>query len=438
MNDQAKAADDHGALTPLVGADRGRVCILVLGMHRSGTSALTRVLSLLGAGLPHHLVGAAAGNETGHWEPQKLVDLNDAMLAEAGTFAGDWRRFDVARLAEGRGDHYRAEIARVIAEEFFSASLIVLKDPRVSLCVPIYVDALARAGYEPVFVHTLRSPLEVAASLEKRDRLTPRFSSLLWLRYNLDAAAATRGGRRLFVAYDDLIADWRATIAKIGARIGVALAPSPEAAAAVDAFLAPDRMHHRSSAADLAASDQVSNWVREAEAQLRALVNDPEDVAAERGLDSLRAELEAAARNLGEPIDGEQRARLAVTVAAYEADVGAVRRNVGRLEDSVASGEARAAAPEARAAALEARAAALEANLAERVAEIGDLSRQLAAARGRPVANLSDYATYIVMNALSRWGPLLNERARRRFAKIAGKHDPQRSIEPASRDPAPR
>ncbi len=51
------------------------------GMHRSGTSALTRVLSLLGAALPQHILGAGPGNETGHWEPLRLVGYHDRMLA---------------------------------------------------------------------------------------------------------------------------------------------------------------------------------------------------------------------------------------------------------------------------------------------------------------------------------------------------------------------
>jgi hypothetical protein len=49
-----------------------RVCLLVLGVHRSGTSAVTRVLSILGAALPRTLLGAGPSNESGHWESEKL------------------------------------------------------------------------------------------------------------------------------------------------------------------------------------------------------------------------------------------------------------------------------------------------------------------------------------------------------------------------------
>jgi hypothetical protein len=60
-----------------------RRAILVAGMHRSGTSALTRMVNLLGAALPEDLLPASRGNELGHWEPAKIVELHDKMLESA-------------------------------------------------------------------------------------------------------------------------------------------------------------------------------------------------------------------------------------------------------------------------------------------------------------------------------------------------------------------
>jgi len=62
-----------------------RTAIFVLGMHRSGTSALTRVFSFLGASLPRNLYPPGLGNETGHWEPEAAVQLNDRILSMART-----------------------------------------------------------------------------------------------------------------------------------------------------------------------------------------------------------------------------------------------------------------------------------------------------------------------------------------------------------------
>src|SRR5438046_10404908 len=57
-----------------------RRAFVVVGMHRSGTSAMTRTLSLLGAALPEHLMPAADSNPAGHWEPQSVTNLNDEIL----------------------------------------------------------------------------------------------------------------------------------------------------------------------------------------------------------------------------------------------------------------------------------------------------------------------------------------------------------------------
>src|SRR5215207_5783818 len=108
-----------------------RVALLVLGMHRSGTSAVARMLSLLGAALPEHVIGAARGNESGHWEPERLVKLHEEMLAEAGSHWDDWRRFEPTALGPERLSHYRSTIAQLIAEEYDDAPLFVLKDPRL-------------------------------------------------------------------------------------------------------------------------------------------------------------------------------------------------------------------------------------------------------------------------------------------------------------------
>ena len=62
-----------------------RGLIFVLGMGRSGTSAITRVLSLCGGSLPSRLLGANEGNPTGHWEPLDGLNLNEAFLRRFGS-----------------------------------------------------------------------------------------------------------------------------------------------------------------------------------------------------------------------------------------------------------------------------------------------------------------------------------------------------------------
>ena len=63
---------------------KNKTGLLILGMHRSGTSALTRVLSLLGYALPKNVTGSSEGNETGHWESALIAETNDDIFKELG------------------------------------------------------------------------------------------------------------------------------------------------------------------------------------------------------------------------------------------------------------------------------------------------------------------------------------------------------------------
>lgn len=79
------AANSSGPLADLAGPPNRPVALFVLGPQRSGTSALTRVLSLCGGTLPTALLGADANNPLGYWEPRAAISLNEAILRRLGT-----------------------------------------------------------------------------------------------------------------------------------------------------------------------------------------------------------------------------------------------------------------------------------------------------------------------------------------------------------------
>src|SRR6185312_12242151 len=89
---QGAAADPRDGTAPMstTSAQSPRA-ILVLGMHRSGTSAVTRVLNLLGADLGSRLVAPAADNPAGFWEHADAVKINDDLLQALGRTWYDMR-----------------------------------------------------------------------------------------------------------------------------------------------------------------------------------------------------------------------------------------------------------------------------------------------------------------------------------------------------------
>ncbi|KAA3451011.1 hypothetical protein C7I87_09850 [Mesorhizobium sp. SARCC-RB16n] len=272
-----------------------RVCILVLGMHRSGTSAITRVLSLLGAALPHHLINATPTNEAGHWEPARLVQINDSMLTEFSSRWDDWRALDPATLDAAKLEHYKSAIKEAIAAEFGDASLFVIKDPRICRFAPFYESILAEMGVATRFVLIHRNPLSVLASLDRRDQICANYGALVWLRHVLDAETSTRSKDRVLVSYEQLMDDWSSVVNEIATALGINWPVGDHASELIDQHLRRSLQHHAALPADFIPKSLVGGAVRETYQSLLALPH-PESVeSALVVLDRAKAALDAGA-----------------------------------------------------------------------------------------------------------------------------------------------
>lgn len=270
-----------------------RDCILVAGMHRSGTSAFTRLFALAGAALPDSLVGPRAGNDLGHWESAPLVALNDATLATLGSNWCDWRAVQWGSQA-ARSD-YVTRLAEVIRADYADAPLMTAKDPRQCRFVSEFLDAASQDNIRVRVVIPIRNPLEVCGSLAKRDQMDMADAALLWLRYTLEAEAASRQVPRAIVLYDRLLADWRKEFDRMSDAIGLAWPTSRETMSEhVAAFLDPGKRHHAAGQDDLAANPLMSGWIAAAYGAMTALANDPNDPEATGNLDRIKAELDNA------------------------------------------------------------------------------------------------------------------------------------------------
>lgn len=221
-----------------------KTALVVLGMHRSGTSSVAGTLALLGATVPRTLMPPAADNPRGFWESNVVMTLNDQLLAEQGLSWNDWRP-GPGRRAGVADDRIRD----ALDSEFGGADLIVLKDPRMCRLFPEWRTALTGAGYDIRVISPIRAPGEVTASLQARNPLSREHGLRLWLRHVLEAEAATRGLARHLMTWSGFMADWRRQIAIMNTRLGLGLDPSLEGRdRAVDEFLTPDLHRQRTDA----------------------------------------------------------------------------------------------------------------------------------------------------------------------------------------------
>jgi hypothetical protein len=180
--------------------------VYIVGMHRSGTSAVTRTVNLMGVPLGdlRDLIDPVPeSNPTGHWESATLAGMNDHILT---TLGGAWSAPPVLFAGWERGAvvaELRRDARRLFAETYASRQW-VWKDPRLCLTLPFWRSCVpARA----VVLLVTRHPLEVAHSLEVRNGFPVRYSLALWERYMRVALDGVAGLPVLVTAYDDLLRD---------------------------------------------------------------------------------------------------------------------------------------------------------------------------------------------------------------------------------------
>ncbi len=269
-----------------------RYALVVLGMHRSGTSALTRVLSLAGCSLPENLIGPTEGNQRGHWESSTINEINNEILSSAGSSWQDWGAFSEDWYQSPIAGEMTARVAATISSEFGQSRLCVLKDPRISKVVPIWFEALRTVGIEPLPVLMFRHPLEVASSLFTRNQINREIGQLIWLRYALEAELATRGRPRSLVGYDKLLSDWKSCVSLISSTFDLKFPmPAAKMAPKVAGFLSPELRHHDARDTIMSLSAGLLPWTERAWDIFARWLNEGESSEDYQVLDGLRQSL---------------------------------------------------------------------------------------------------------------------------------------------------
>lgn len=195
-------------------SNRRRI-VIVLGMHRSGTSAITRSIKLLGVDLDRDLIPSGFDNPKGFWEDAGVVDLNEKLLTVLGSgFLS----------VSGGGFDFQASDA--LCELEVSATSLVLskiencqiwgvKDPRICRLLPFWQRIFAKLNIDDSYVVAVRNPVSVAESLARRDGLLNEKAYYLWLEHVIPSVLLTSEKRRVFVRYDAMLESPSAELTRI-------------------------------------------------------------------------------------------------------------------------------------------------------------------------------------------------------------------------------
>jgi hypothetical protein len=350
------------------------VPIAITGMHRSGTSMITRALHDSGLHLvgtdAEELIEAAEDNPEGFWEHKAIRDCNDELLEAAGGAWDNPPALPPVAVDDPRVAHVAkasTAVLAVLAEHDHWG----FKDPRTCLTAAYWLDL------EPElhFVICVRHPIEVALSLRRRNQSSYSLGLALWERYYATVLDQVPRDRRIVTHYDTFFVDPEGEMSRLCAFAGLEPAAPP---------VRGDLRHH-TTGVDLGDAG-VGDGVRSLYAALcrEAGVSPTREAARDEGrvrrliLDGAVAQRHADQRQAAIDRLQEREEEFRLAHAKAEAEL---RQRLRGLEQThrerVRDLEAKVAT--ARLAALESEAVSALAGLHESVARIDDRTRRVEA-----------------------------------------------------------
>lgn len=238
--------------------------VVVLGMHRSGTSVIARGLQVLGVDLGDKLIGGIAGNnEKGFWEDAEINDFNNALLLKLGSAWDRLNAIDEVALLSQEFASERKQAIELLRGKLHSDSIFAFKDPRTAVLLPFWQFVFDALGLSPSYLIAVRNPLEVAESLKRRDGISLLKGMLLWVKYSVAAVRGTQGSRRIFVSYAAMMQNPLLQLQRISHALDL---PAPESNQQAlfeytEEFLSPELRHNVSAVDALLAPGHIPPFV---------------------------------------------------------------------------------------------------------------------------------------------------------------------------------
>jgi glycosyltransferase involved in cell wall biosynthesis len=323
--------------------------IVVLGVHRSGTSAITRGLQALGVDLGETLMPPASGNnEKGFFEDTEISAFNDELLELLG---GHWHSLPAISETDLSSEKLADIRMRAIGllRSKLGSKPFGIKDPRIARLLPFWQQLFEHVGIDVSYVIASRHPMSVAESLRKRDGFDVEKSHYLWLGHVVPAVLYTAGTPRVVVSYDRLMEEPMAQLERIAATLGLPFdRTSPDIEEYVGEFLEARLRHSRFESNDLHIHPAIPQGVIDVYGLLDRIARDELSIDApevtdafvrmQEHLKTIRPALDYMTRSDRRVKElGGQNLQLNQTLLQRDAEVASLQRVLAERNDQVAS-----------------------------------------------------------------------------------------------------
>lgn len=224
--------------------------ICILGMHRSGTSSITRGLNLLGVylGETERMIKPQFDNPKGFWEHSHILAIHERILTTLDKSWDNIWPIDSECWKQKEITNLKQELCNLLLTEFSDKPLWGWKDPRTCLILPAWKEFSQELHFEIRYVIVLRNPVDVTNSLKIRNNFPLSKSYLLWKLYLLSALEETKDAKRIIVSYEEFMTNWKPTLRNISRTLAIPW-PSDESLLSheIESFLDKDLQHSQSS-----------------------------------------------------------------------------------------------------------------------------------------------------------------------------------------------
>ncbi|WP_075989062.1 sulfotransferase family protein [Vibrio fluvialis] len=235
-----------------------RKVIVVLGMHRSGTSAITKSLELFGVNLGEQLYGASFDNPKGFWEDEECLRINQELLNIDG-----YEYDSIVKTPDLENEKVKVlhnEAVSVVSKNIEKYKIWAFKDPRTCRYLDFWQSVFDSVGCEVDYVFVSRNPISVAKSLKKRNNLELEKSYLLWAQHIFMSVSSMKY-RCLFLDYDDFMDNHQSNLKKISNFLSIE--PDIEKMNEYSAeFLDSKLRHTKFNESDILDNEAIPNFVK--------------------------------------------------------------------------------------------------------------------------------------------------------------------------------